>query len=100
MDPLVGSIYAADTDHFSLTGVPQIFDLATTHRSLLLGARRIRAKTPPATGPVFAAPRTGMAALTDALATALARRGVDTWTGTTGTEAACAMTRVPEATPW
>ena len=82
VDPLVGSIYAADTDHFSLTGVPQIFDLASKHRSLLLGARRMRANAPPVTGPIFATPRTGMAALTDALAAALTRRGADMRTGT------------------
>ena len=85
VDPLVGSIYAADTDHFSLTGVPQIFDLASKHRSLLLGARRMRAAAPPATGPVFATPRAGMASLTDALGTALRRRQVDVRTSTTVT---------------
>ena len=83
VDPLVGSIYAADTDHFSLSGVPQIFDLASKHRSLLLGARRIRAAAPPAAGPVFAAPRAGMARLTDSLAAALADNGVEIRTGTT-----------------
>ena len=85
VDPLVGSIYAADTDHFSLTGVPQIFDLASKHRSLLLGARRIRAAAPPATGPVFATPRAGMGALTDALTIALVQHSVEVRTGTTVT---------------
>jgi oxygen-dependent protoporphyrinogen oxidase len=85
VDPLVGSIYAADTDHFSLTGVPQIFDLASKHRSLLLGARRIRAKAPPVTGPIFATPRAGMSTLTDGLATALERRGAHVRPGTTVT---------------
>jgi len=75
VDPLVGSIYAADTDRFSLAGVPQILDLASKHRSLLIGARKIRAKAPPATGPIFATPRGGMAALTDALADALRGAG-------------------------
>ncbi len=82
VDPLVGSIYAADTDHFSLTGVPQIFDLASKHRSLLLGARRMRAKAPPVTGPIFATPRAGMGALPDALSAALTQRGADLRTGT------------------
>ena len=36
VDPLVGSIYAADTDHFSLAAVPQIADLAGKGRSVLL----------------------------------------------------------------
>jgi len=82
VDPLVGSIYAADTDRFSLAGVPQILDLASKHRSLLLGARKIRAKAPPTSGPVFATPRGGMAALTDALATAVRDAGVDLRLGT------------------
>ncbi|HRE01814.1 MAG TPA: protoporphyrinogen oxidase, partial [Ilumatobacteraceae bacterium] len=43
VDPLVGSIYAADTDRFSLAGVPQIAQLAS-HRSLLLAGRAARAK--------------------------------------------------------
>ncbi len=81
VDPLVGSIYAADTERFSLAGVPQILDLATKHRSLLLGARRIRAKAPPATGPIFATPTAGMAALTDALAASLRASGVTIRTG-------------------
>jgi len=77
VDPLVGSIYAADTDRFSLAGVPQILDLASKHRSLLLGARAIRAKAPPTSGPIFATPRGGMAALTDALGAAIRAAGVD-----------------------
>ena len=77
VDPLVGSIYAADTDRFSLAGVPQILDLASKHRSLLLGARKIRAKAPPTSGPIFATPRGGMAALTDALGVAIRDAGVD-----------------------
>ena len=83
VDPLVGSIYAADTDRFSLAGVPQILDLASNHRSLLLGARAIRAKAPPVTGPIFATPRGGMGALTDALAAALDHAGADLRVGTT-----------------
>ncbi len=81
VDPLVGSIYAADTDRFALTGVPQIFDLANNNRSLLLGARRARRNAPPPTGPIFASPRTGMATLTDALAESLRTSGVTIRTG-------------------
>jgi protoporphyrinogen/coproporphyrinogen III oxidase len=81
VDPLVGSIYAADTERFSLAGVPQILDLATQHRSLLLGARRLRAKAPPVTGPIFATPTAGMGALTDALAASLRASGVIIRTG-------------------
>ncbi len=81
VDPLVGSIYAADTDRFSLAGVPQILDLASNNRSLLIGARRARAKVKAATGPIFAAPTGGMAVLTDSLAEALAAAFVEIRTG-------------------
>ena len=81
VDPLVGSIYAADTDRFSLAGVPQILDLASNNRSLLIGARRARAKVKAATGPIFAAPTGGMAVLTDSLAEALAAADVEIRTG-------------------
>lgn len=69
VDPLVGSIYAADTDHFSLAAVPQIADLAAQGRSVLLTSRRTP-KPSPAAGPVFSSPRDGMGAL--ALSTAAA----------------------------
>ena len=69
IDPLVGSIYAADTDRFSLAAMPQLAELAAGGRSLLLTARR-RPKAPPvsAENPVFAAPRNGMGALVTATA--------------------------------
>lgn len=67
VDPLVGSIYAADTDRFSLTAVPQLDEIARRGRSVLLGARR-RPSGPPPTGPVFYAPRGGMADLIAATA--------------------------------
>jgi hypothetical protein len=55
VDPLVGSIYAADTDHFSLTAVPQIADLATRHAACC--SRRVATGKPaPSDGPVFYAP--------------------------------------------
>ncbi|TVR20548.1 MAG: protoporphyrinogen oxidase [Ilumatobacter sp.] len=78
VDALVGSIYAADTDRFSLGSVPQLDTLARQHRSLLLGARRTRraaAATP--TGPIFAAPLDGMGALVAALARSIDAHGVD-----------------------
>jgi oxygen-dependent protoporphyrinogen oxidase len=66
VDALVGSIYAADTDRFSLAEVPQLAGLAE-QRSLLLAARRVArraAGTATATrDPIFAAPRTGMASM-------------------------------------
>ena len=42
VDALVGSIYATDTDHASLSMVPQLAALAGRGRSLLLGARAMR----------------------------------------------------------
>ena len=82
VDPLVGSIYAADTDHFSLAAVPQIADLAGKGRSVLLTGRRM--PTPPATsGPVFYAPRDGMGAFAATTATKVAAAGGTLRTGHT-----------------
>jgi protoporphyrinogen/coproporphyrinogen III oxidase len=75
VDALVGSIYAADTDRFSLAAVPQLADLAGRGRSVLLAGRALRRRAPVATGPVFAAPRAGMGALVDAATTALTAGG-------------------------
>ena len=74
VDPLVGSIYAADTDHFSLAAVPQIADLAARGRSVLITGRG----TPKASltaGPVFQTPREGMGALAAATASAVVAGG-------------------------
>ena len=49
--PLVGSIYAADTDRASLARSRSSPQLAGEHRSLLLGARGARRRTPAAAGP-------------------------------------------------
>jgi protoporphyrinogen/coproporphyrinogen III oxidase len=68
VDPLVGSIYAADTDRFSLTAVPQIAELATASRSVLLASRH-RAAVPG--GPVFFTPQGGLGDLVDAIARAV-----------------------------
>ncbi|MEB3323434.1 MAG: protoporphyrinogen oxidase, partial [Synechococcaceae cyanobacterium] len=78
VDSLVGSIYATDTDRFSLAEVPQLAALAAESRSVLLAARRQRAAPGTATAassPVFAAPRRGMAALVDETADAVVRGG-------------------------
>ena len=56
VDPLVGSIYAADTDDFSLAAVPQLAELAARSRSVLLAGRR-RPAAP--AGPVFYTPLGG-----------------------------------------
>jgi oxygen-dependent protoporphyrinogen oxidase len=72
VDPLVGSIYGADTDRFSLTAVPQLADLAGAGRSVLLTGRAKRAASPPVVaGPVFYAPDGGMAQLTETAASAV-----------------------------
>jgi protoporphyrinogen/coproporphyrinogen III oxidase len=84
VDALIGSIYAADTDHFSLTAVPQLADLALGHRSLLIGARgaRRRAALRDARQPtgepaaIFGAPCGGMGALIDAARHYAESRGV------------------------
>ena len=74
VDPLIGSIYAADTDHFSLAAVPQIADLAARGRSVLITGRRL--PKPAATaGPVFQTPRDGMGALATATAASVMDAG-------------------------
>ena len=84
VDPLVGSIYAADTDQFSLAAVPQIAELAHGNRSVLMAARR-RPPAPAASGPVFYAPRGGLARLVDAAAEQVVARGGVVRTGAPGT---------------
>ncbi len=74
VDPLVGSIYAADTDHFSLAAIPQLSELAVRSRSVLLGSRRPAAAP---SGPVFFTPLAGVGALVDAVAAAVTVRGGD-----------------------
>jgi oxygen-dependent protoporphyrinogen oxidase len=66
----VGSIYAADTDRFSLAAVPQIASL-TASRSMLLAAaqaRKAAKKTTQPNAPIFGSPLRGMGALTETLA--------------------------------
>ena len=78
VDALVGSIYATDTDRFSLAELPQL--AALTHdRSLLLAARRTRAAgtASAAAAPIFATPAGGMARLVEATADAARARGVE-----------------------
>ena len=69
VDPLLGGINAGDCDQLSLSAsAPQLETAAKEHRSLLLGLRRNR---PTTTGPIFYAPRQGMAAIPRALASHL-----------------------------
>ncbi|MDC3402312.1 protoporphyrinogen oxidase [bacterium] len=86
VDSLVGSIYAADTDRFSLTEVPQLAALANGHRSVLLaarGQRRAQAGTATAaSSPVFATPRGGIGSFVRATADAVEATGGHILTGT------------------
>ncbi len=93
VDPLVGSIYAADTDHFSLAAVPQIADLAGKARSILLAGRTMPKPSPDA-GPVFYAPRGGMGDLATGTATAAQAAGAELRTGAEISEVA------PDGTAW
>lgn len=80
VDPLVGSIYAADTMNFSLAMVPQLAALSN-ERSILLAARRTLASAPSTSRPVFDTPTGGMGTIVDALRTSLAASGVVLRTG-------------------
>ena len=82
VDPLVGSIYAADTDKFSLAAIPQIAELAGSARSVLLAGRKARAKSAAALGPIFYAPAGGMGELATATADAIRLAGGDIRTNT------------------
>ncbi|MGF7233440.1 MAG: protoporphyrinogen oxidase [Frankia sp.] len=66
VDPLLGGVYAGQADRLSLYAtVPQLVPIVAEDRSLLLGARRVRARTGPAASPaapVFGALRGGMGA--------------------------------------
>lgn len=84
VDPLVGSIYAADTMNFSLAMVPQLAALSND-RSILLAARRNLRAAPPASRPVFDAPLGGMGVIVTALLESLESLGVHVRTGTSAT---------------
>lgn len=78
VDALVGSIYAADTDAWSLEAVPQLAALARDSRSLLVAARSARRRADAGqAGPLFGAPRAGMGALVAATADRARRLGVE-----------------------
>ena len=75
VDPLVGGIYATDTDAFSVHGMPQLDELISGRRSLMAGARNMLATRRDA-GPVFGAPRAGMSALVTATSEFVRSKGV------------------------
>lgn len=80
VDSLVGSIYATDTDNFSLAEVPQLQSLARS-RSLLLAARSQRKSAAgtatAAASPIFAAPIGGIESLVEATARAARNAGCE-----------------------
>ena len=67
VDPLVGGIYATDSDSFSVHGMPQLDELISRRGSLMSGAREMLGSRRDS-GPVFGAPRHGMTALVSATA--------------------------------
>ena len=74
VDPLVGSIYAADTQNFSLAMVQQLADLAEG-RSALLTARKRKKSAPTLKTPIFETPRGGLTMLTRAIEQAIRSMG-------------------------
>jgi oxygen-dependent protoporphyrinogen oxidase len=82
VDALVGSIYATDTDRFSLAEMPQLAAL-TSSRSLLLAARKTASKgtASAAAAPIFATPASGMQQLVDATIDTARSNGVEVETG-------------------
>lgn len=85
VDALVGSIYGADTDDFSIAAVPQLAALAARGRSALLSGRAIARSAPATTGPIFGAPAGGLSELVSAVADDLTVRHGDRVTITTST---------------
>ncbi len=88
VDPLVGSIYAADTDNFSIESVPQISAL-TTSRSMMLAAHKAR-RTAHDDGPVFNTPLRGVGSMITTLEQNVTSRGVKI-------ETSCAVTNITKS---
>ena len=88
VDALVGSIYATDTDRFSLAEMPQLAALAG-NRSLLLAARRVAAANAGTASsraaPIFAAPPGGMVRLVEATIDAARQAGAAVRSGVAAT---------------
>jgi oxygen-dependent protoporphyrinogen oxidase len=69
VDPLIGGINAGRSDRLSMAAVaPDLFAAHRRHRSLILGLRAERRKSPPSDAPLFLGLRGGMARLTATLA--------------------------------
>ncbi len=86
VDALVGSIYGADTDRFSLSAVPQLHGLSQAGRSALLAGRRMRASAPAGDGPIFGAPPLGMEQLITSAVSSTLERGAGRVRVETGTQ--------------
>jgi len=75
--PLLGSINAADPRRLSLAAsAPQLAEVATRSRSLLIGLRAQRVSTDPAR-PIFFTLRSGLGTVVDRLERSLRDRGAD-----------------------
>ncbi|MGW1496289.1 protoporphyrinogen oxidase [Streptomyces sp. NPDC002402] len=78
VEPLLGGVYAGDAYRISMrAAVPQLFEAAKTHDSLLDGVRDIQAKASAqqAAGPVFMGIEGGIGMLPGAVADAVRARG-------------------------
>lgn len=85
VDPLVGGIYATNTDEFTVHGMPQLDELLTGRRSLMAEARTMLSARRDS-GPIFAAPRRGMTALVEATASYIRSKGVSVHTAWSASE--------------
>ncbi|MEU9123920.1 protoporphyrinogen oxidase [Streptomyces sp. NPDC048506] len=101
VEPLLGGVYAGDAYKISMrAAVPQLFEAARTHRSLLDGVRDIQARSaaavhqigPTATGPVFMGIDGGIGTLPGAVAEAVRAKGGEIRTGTPVTD----VRRIPD----
>ncbi|GAA1007860.1 protoporphyrinogen oxidase [Streptomyces thermogriseus] len=89
VEPLLGGVYAGDAYRISMrSAVPQLFQVARTHDSLLEGVRELQAAAAaaPRTGPVFLGIEGGMGRLPLAVAQSVRARGGEILTGTPVTE--------------
>jgi oxygen-dependent protoporphyrinogen oxidase len=86
VEPLLGGVYAGDAYRISMrAAVPQLFEAARTHGSLLDGVRDIRARAAAAQqpgGPVFMGLDGGIGTLPGAVADAVRAQGGDVRTET------------------
>jgi oxygen-dependent protoporphyrinogen oxidase len=72
VDPLIGGINAGRSDRLSLAAVaPDLSAASRLHRSLILGLRAARRKSPSSDAPLFLGLRGGMERLTSTLAAAV-----------------------------